>query len=87
MYYETYRRELRVPRTFADYNQIARFFTRSLNQASPVPYGTTAAIGNVVVSPSEFFPFLYKCLSYVLAFRSSAYEVFDILGAKITLFL
>lgn len=60
MYYETYRRELRVPRTFADYNQIARFFTRSLNQASPVPYGTTAAIGNVVVSPSEFFPRLLE---------------------------
>lgn len=56
MYYETYRRELTVPKTFADYNQTARFFTRSLNHASPVPYGTTAAIGNVVVSPSEFFP-------------------------------
>ena len=30
---------------------------------------------------------LCKCLSYVSAFWSSAYEVFDILGAKITLFL
>ena len=44
MYFEAYRRELEVPRSFEDYNRIAGFFTRSLNPASPVQYGTTVAI-------------------------------------------
>ena len=55
-----YRRELEVPKSFEDYNRIAGFFTRSLNPASPVQYGTTVAIGNVVVSPSEFLPRLFE---------------------------
>lgn len=60
MYFEIYRRELEVPGSFGDYNRIAGFFTRSLNPASPVQYGTTVAIGNVVVSPSEFLPRLFE---------------------------
>ena len=60
MYFEIYRRELEVPGSFEDYNRIAGFFTRSLNPASPVQYGTTVAIGNVVVSPSEFLPRLFE---------------------------
>ncbi len=60
MYFEAYRRELEVPKSFEDYNRIAGFFTRSLNPASPVQYGTTVAIGNVVVSPSEFLPRLFE---------------------------
>ena len=50
----------RFPGSFEDYNRIAGFFTRSLNPASPVQYGTTVAIGNVVVSPSEFLPRLFE---------------------------
>lgn len=60
MYFEAFRKELEVPRTFADYNQAAGFFTRSINPSSPVQYGTTVAIGNVVVSPSEFLPRLFE---------------------------
>lgn len=60
MFFETYRRELEVPRSFEEYNRAAAFFTRSLNPASPVQYGTTVAIGNVVVSPSEFMPRLFE---------------------------
>lgn len=60
MYFETYRRELRVPKTFAEYNQVARFFTRSQNPASPVRFGSAVAVGNVTVSPSEFMPRLYE---------------------------
>ncbi len=60
MYFEACRKELDVPRTFAEYNQVAGFFTRSMHPASPVQYGTTVAIGNVVVSPSEFMPRLFE---------------------------
>lgn len=60
MYFESFRKELDVPRTFAEYNQVAGFFTRSMHPASPVQYGTTVAIGNVVVSPSEFMPRLFE---------------------------
>lgn len=60
MFFETYRRELEVPRSFEAYNRTAAFFTRSQNPASPVQYGTTVAIGNVTVSPSEFMPRLFE---------------------------
>lgn len=42
MYYEQFKKELRVPRTWEEYNQVARFFTKSYNPDSPVPYGSTA---------------------------------------------
>ena len=60
MYFETFREELAVPRTFAAYNRAAGFFTRSRNPASPVQYGSTVAIGNAAVSPSEFLPRLFE---------------------------
>ena len=59
MYYEDFREELAVPKTFRDYNRVASFFTRGCNAASPTQYGSTVAIGNVVVSPSEFMPRLF----------------------------
>lgn len=59
MYYEMYRQELTLPETFDGYNQAARFFTREFNPRSPVPYGTTTAIGSSVVSPSEYMPRLF----------------------------
>ncbi|MBQ9330354.1 MAG: extracellular solute-binding protein [Oscillibacter sp.] len=60
MYFEQYRQHLRVPASFAEYNRVARFFTASYNPASPVQYGSTVAVGNVVVSPSEFMPRLFE---------------------------
>lgn len=59
MYFETFREHLAVPRTFTEYNRVASFFTRSEHPASPTQYGSTVAIGNVVVSPSEFMPRLF----------------------------
>lgn len=59
MYFEQFRQELSVPKTFDDYNRVASFFTRSGNPASPTQYGSTVAIGNVVVSPSEFMARLF----------------------------
>jgi len=66
MFYESNRRELTVPQTFDEYNQVARFFTREQNASSPVQYGTTVAVGNVVVSPSEFMPRLYEAGGNIL---------------------
>ncbi len=59
MYFERYKRKLDVPNTYKEYNRIAEFFTRESNPASPTKYGTTIAIGNVSVSPSEFIPRLF----------------------------
>jgi multiple sugar transport system substrate-binding protein len=60
-YFEYCRQELTVPKTFDEYNHIAGFFTRQNNPTSPTPYGSTIAIGNVVVSPSEFLVRLFAC--------------------------
>ncbi|MGI6403421.1 MAG: extracellular solute-binding protein [Oscillospiraceae bacterium] len=60
MYYEKNRKELEIPATFEDYNRVARFFTRAYNPDSPILYGTTTAIGNSVVSPSEYLPRLFS---------------------------
>lgn len=60
MYFENCRKELQVPKNFAEYNQVAHFFTRSQNPASPVQFGSAVAVGNVTVSPSEFLPRLFE---------------------------
>lgn len=59
MYYEQNREELQVPATFEAYNKVARFFTRTYNPQSPVKFGSTVAIGNSVVTPSEYLPRLF----------------------------
>lgn len=59
MYYEFFREELAIPETFEQYNKIARFFTKSYHSGSPVKFGNTVAIGNSVVSPSEYLPRLF----------------------------
>lgn len=41
LYYDWYRSELNVPRTWEEYNKVARFFTRKYNPDSDVLYGTT----------------------------------------------
>lgn len=56
MYYEQYHTELTVPETFEEYNQIAAFFTRSINPDSPVEYGTTFTPTGMV---SEYLPRLF----------------------------
>ena len=54
MYFEACKQELHVPRTFDEYNRIARFFTQSYNPQSPIKFGSTVAIGNAMVSASEY---------------------------------
>lgn len=60
-YYERYRRELEVPKTFQDYNQTAAFFTRSRNPSSPTEFGTTLTFGTAGVAACDYLPrFLEK---------------------------
>lgn len=54
LYKETYQQELRPPQSFAEYNQIARFFSRRFNPGSPVRYGSTLTLGNTGVAATEF---------------------------------
>lgn len=54
MYFEATKCELAIPETFEEYNRISRFFTQNCNPQSPVKFGTTVAIGNAMVSASEY---------------------------------
>lgn len=54
LYQEQYHAALRPPETFAEYNQIARFFTQKYNSASPVKFGSTITLGNTGVASTEF---------------------------------
>ena len=56
MFREKYGFDLNIPRTWAEYNLISEFFTRSINPESPVLYGTT--LGGKIYSGAvcEFLP-------------------------------
>ena len=54
LYQESYKSVLRPPRDFSEYNQIARFFTKTLNPHSPVEYGSSATLGSTGVAATEF---------------------------------
>ena len=56
LYYEWYKEELRVPKTWEEYNRVARFFTKKFNSDSATMYGT--ALGGQVATgaASEYLP-------------------------------
>jgi len=53
---EQYKTELRPPRTWKEFNAVARFFTRSFNPSSPVTYGTTLGGRDSSGAVCEFLP-------------------------------
>lgn len=53
-YSEMYGAELLPPTTYAEYNRIARFFTRSFNPDSPVPFGTGLALDTAAAASKAF---------------------------------
>jgi multiple sugar transport system substrate-binding protein len=61
LYHEEFKSRLVPPRDFTEYNQIARFFTKSLSPHSPVDYGSTVTLGSAGVAATEF---LTRYLSY-----------------------
>lgn len=53
-YWDMFREDLKVPRDFKEFNQIASFFTKSINGFSKVQYGTSLILGNTGVAATEF---------------------------------
>ena len=55
-FYEEYRRRLEVPKTFREFDETARFFTRKYYKNSPVAYGTSMVFGSSVVAACDYLP-------------------------------
>lgn len=56
LYYETAGEKLSPPENFAEFNRVARFFTRAESPHSPTLYGSTMCCGGAVVAACEFLP-------------------------------
>ncbi len=54
LFFETYHEPLEPPKTYEQYNRIARFFTRKLNPSSPTLYGATLVTGEPSVAGVEY---------------------------------
>ncbi len=55
IYQETYHENLEVPKSFAQYNRIAEFFSRRQNPKAPVAYGSTLVLGKTpILAGTEF---------------------------------
>lgn len=59
LFYEQNKTELTVPKSFDEFNRVARFFTRSFNPDSPVEYGATLTLGSTGVAGTEFLTRLF----------------------------
>ena len=59
LFFERHKKELRVPRTWEEYNCVARFFTRKYNLESETLYGTTLGAMNASGAVCEFLPRLW----------------------------
>lgn len=61
LFFERHKKELRVPKTWEEYNCVARFFTRKYNLESETLYGTTLGAMNASGAVCEFLPRLWAC--------------------------
>ena len=55
-FFEKYKRRLEIPRTFKEYNEVAKFFTRKENPDSRTRYGAVASYGRTFVAACDFLP-------------------------------
>lgn len=55
-FYETYKKDLHIPRTWEEYNQVARFFTKKYNPKSETKYGTTMGCCEYNGAVCEYLP-------------------------------
>jgi multiple sugar transport system substrate-binding protein len=55
-YYTTHKTKLRPPRTWAEFNAVARFFTQRFNSTSPVEFGASCP----GIIPDELCPEIYS---------------------------
>ena len=56
LFFERYKKELKVPTTWEEYNRVAKFFTRKYNPESETLYGTTLGAMNASGAVCEFLP-------------------------------
>lgn len=66
-FFEDNRHPLKVPETFDEYNETARYFTRSFRPDSPTVYGTSISLEN----PSS------SCVEYLVRLLGMNGDVFD----------
>ncbi|NCB71964.1 MAG: extracellular solute-binding protein [Clostridia bacterium] len=55
-FYEMQKQHLQVPKTYEEYYEVARFFTRRFNADSPTSYGTSLVFGSAIVAACDFLP-------------------------------
>ena len=55
-FYEQTKDELDIPKSFEQYNKIARFFTKSYNEYSPTEFGATVTLGYPSSTACEWLP-------------------------------
>lgn len=66
LYQEKYKKELKVPQTFLEFNQIAEFFTELANKGeADVKYGCTLTLENTGVVSTEFLARLFSHKKYL----------------------
>lgn len=53
-FFEATKHSLKIPETFEEYNEIARFFTRQFRPDSPTAYGSSIALGTASSTASEY---------------------------------
>lgn len=53
-FFEATKHSLKIPETFEEYNEIARFFTRKFRPDSPTSYGSSIALGTASSTASEY---------------------------------
>ena len=66
-YREKYKQELKVPKSFEEYNRIAEFFTEGDGFETNIRYGTNLTLGNTGVAATEF-------LARVFSHKSKLYD-------------
>lgn len=60
LYQRMYKSQLQPPKTWEEFNHVAEFFTQSLNDKSPVPYGASLARGVNVYTSIYFLSHLWS---------------------------
>lgn len=55
-FFEKHRRRLEIPKTFEEYNEVARFFTKKENPNSKTRYGAETVYGRSFLASCDFLP-------------------------------
>lgn len=59
-YYEMTKKHLCIPKTFKEFDNVSRFFTKKYNPLSPVEYGNIMTYGSIQVTANSFMPRIWS---------------------------